>query len=379
VSKGKDVRTIPFVDLWPQYETLKAEIDAAIAEVIRTSAFIQGKAVREFEKALAESVGSPYAVGVANATSALWMTLRAMGIGPGDEVITTVHTAVCTAESIALTGAKIVFVDIDPKTYQMSVDAVQEAITRRTKAIVAVHLYGIPVDMMRLLEVAHKYKVPVVEDCAQAQGAEVRGRRVGSLGIAGTFSFFPSKNLGAMGDAGAVVTKDERIERYARMFSNHGRLEKYLHEIQGSNERLDTLQAAILKVKLPHLDEWNAKRRRIAAVYAGHLPRHHGVVIPEVYPDTTPVWHLYVVRVPRRQELMTFLKERGVGTGLHYPLPLHLQPSMSTGYKEGDFPEAEKATQDILSLPMYPHMTEEDAVYVCEQIADFYARETASH
>jgi dTDP-4-amino-4,6-dideoxygalactose transaminase len=172
------------------------------------------------------------------------------------------------------------------------------------------------------------------------------------------------------------VTKDERIERFTRMFSNHGRLEKYTHEIQGANERLDTVQAAILKVKLPHLDEWNANRRRIASVYARHLSRISGLVIPKTYPDTTPVWHLYVVRVSRREELMAFLKERGIGTGLHYPLPLHLQPSMSAGYKEGDFPEAEKATRQILSLPMYPHMTEEDAVYVCDQIAEFYARET---
>ncbi|MCX7018027.1 MAG: DegT/DnrJ/EryC1/StrS family aminotransferase [bacterium] len=365
---------IPFCDLLPQYEELKTEIDSAIADVIKTSSFIQGKPVAEFEKALAESVGVKHACGVANATSALWITLKALGIGPGDEVITTVHTAIPTAESITLNGAKVVFADIDPKTYQINPEHVETLITSRTRALLPVHLYGIPFNMPRMQAISKTHNLPLIEDCAQAQGAEISGKRVGSMGIAGCYSFFPSKNLGTMGDGGAMATNDDKIEKFVRMFSNHGRLEKFTHEIPGSNERLDALHAAILKVKLTKLDEWNAKRRKIADVYKKLLPEIIEVTIPQVYPDTVPVWHLYVIRCPNRDGLMKYLKEKNIGTGLHYPLPLHLQPAMAQDCKSGDFPEAEKATKEIVSIPMYPHMTEEQAAEVCAEIKNFFAK-----
>ncbi|MBX7243938.1 MAG: DegT/DnrJ/EryC1/StrS family aminotransferase [Candidatus Sumerlaeaceae bacterium] len=369
---------VPFVDLGPQYTELKAETDAAIAEVIRTTAFINGKQVGEFEKALAESVGTKYCVGVANATSALWATMKALGIGPGDEVITTTHTAVCTTEAIALNGAKIVFCDIDPRTYQIDLDQVEAKITARTKLILPVHLYGIPVNMPRLLEISRKHNIPILEDCAQAQGAEVGGKRVGSMGIAACYSFFPSKNLGGMGDGGAMCTNDEKSAKFVRMFCNHGRLDKFNHEIAGCNERLDTLQAAILNVRLKRLDAWNAQRRRVATIYSEALSEVPQVVLPQAYPDTTPVWHLYVIRAKDRDGLAAYLKEQGIGTGLHYPLPLHLQPSMAFDYRKGDFPEAEKACSEMLSIPMYGHMTEDQALEVSKAVAAYYAKSPAT-
>ena len=252
--EAEAVKKIPFCDLLPQYEELKAETDAAIADVIATSSFIKGKAVGEFEKALAEHTGVALAVGVANATSALWMVQKAMGIGPGDEVITTVHTAICTPESTCLAGAKPVFVDIDPDTYQISPEAIERAITPRTKLLLPVHLYGIPVDLPAIMAIAAKHNLPVLEDCAQAQGAMVGDKRVGATGVAGCYSFFPSKNLGCMGDGGAMASNDEGLVQEVRKFSNHGRLDKFNHEIPGCNERLDTLHAAVLKLRLARLD-----------------------------------------------------------------------------------------------------------------------------
>lgn len=366
---------IAFVDLLPQYEELKSELDAAIADIIKTSAFIQGKPVAEFEKDLAASVGVKYAVGVGNATSALWMTLKALGVGPGDEVITTPLTAVPTAEGITLNGGTVVFADIERDTFQISPEQIERCITPRTKAILPVHLYGIPVNLPKILEIAAKHNLPVLEDCAQAQGAEINGKRVGSMGVAGCYSFFPSKNLGTMGDGGAMATSDEKIERFVRMYSNHGRLEKFTHEIPGANERLDALHAAILKVKLTKLDEWNAKRRVVADIYAEKLKNVEEVATPKTYPGGTPVWHLYVIRAQKRDALSKYLKERGIGSGLHYPMSLHLQPAMKFNYKPGDFPEAERATSEILSIPMYPHMPLAQVETVCEEIAAFYARE----
>ncbi|RMH25402.1 MAG: DegT/DnrJ/EryC1/StrS family aminotransferase [Candidatus Hydrogenedentota bacterium] len=365
---------IPFVDLYPQYEELRSEIDAALATAVRTSSFIGGTPVSEFESALAQSVGVRHACGVSSATAALWMTLKALGVGPGDEVITTPLTAFPTVEAVLLNGARVVFADIEPDTFQISAAAIEARITSRTKAILPVHLYGIPVNLPRILEIAGKHGIPVVEDCAQAQGAEINGRRVGSMGVAGCFSFFPSKNLGAWGDGGAVASDNEELVRFVRMFSNHGRLEKYTHEICGANERLDALHAAILRVKLTKLDEWNARRRQIATIYEQELADVPEVVLPQTYPNTVPVWHLYVIRAKDRDNLAKHLKGRNIGTGLHYPLPMHLQPAMGGREREGECPIAETACKEILSLPMYPHLKAEQVVEVARAIREFYGR-----
>lgn len=365
---------IQFVDLYPQYEELKQQIDEAIAQTIRDSAFIGGNPVSEFEKELAASVGVKHGCGVANATAALWLTLKALGVGPGDEVITTPLTAVPTAEAITLNEATVVFADIDPETFQISPDEVERKITPRTKALLPVHLYGTPVNLPRLLKIAEKNNLPLVEDCAQAQGAEVGGKRVGSMGVAGCYSFFPSKNLGGFGDGGAMCTNDEKIDRFVRMYSNHGRIEKFTHEIPGANERLDSLQAAVLRLKLTRLDEWNKMRRKVADVYEEKLAGIDEVKAPKTYAGTTPVWHLYVIRAENRDALAKHLKEKGIGSGLHYPLPLHMQPAMQFNYKPEDLPEAKRATEEILSIPMYPHLPLEQAIQVCEEIANFYAK-----
>ncbi len=367
------MKKVPFVDLSQQYLELKEETDAAIANVVAKTSFIQGPDVKEFEALIAEHTGTKYSVGVANATAALKMTQLALDIGPGDEVITTVLTAAPTAESVMETGAKVKFVDIDPKTYSIDVEKIEAAITPNTKAIIPVHLYGIPVNMPKIFEIAKKYNnIPIIEDCAQAQGAMIGDKRVGSMGIAGCYSFFPSKNLGCMGDGGAMCTNDENIYQFVKMYSNHGRPDKFTHQILGSNERLDTIQAAILKIRIKRLDAWNAHRREVAKKYQEVLAGIPEITLPEIYPNSTPVWHLYVIRAERRDDLMAFLKTKMIGCGLHYPLPLHLQPSMAKGYAKGDFPVVEKATSEILSIPMYSHMDLNDTEIVAEAIREFY-------
>jgi dTDP-4-amino-4,6-dideoxygalactose transaminase len=352
----------------------KEEIDAAMAEVITKSSFINGPAVKLFEAELAESIGVKHAVGCNSATAAGWMLLKALGLEPGDNVVTTPHTAVATAEYMTMIGARPKFADIDPRTYQLCPKAAEAAIDSRTRAIMPVHLYGIPVNMDAFLELGRKYNLPVIEDCAQAQGAEWKGKRIGSMGIAGCFSFFPSKNLGGFGDSGALVTNDDQLARYVRMFRDHGRESKYIHDFAAANERLDTLHAAILRVKLKQLDRWNAHRRAIADRYAALLADVPEVTLPEIYEGSTPVWHLFVIRAERRDDLEKYLKEKGIGTGRHYPLPLHLQPAMSEGYKEGDLPEAERACREILSLPMGTHMPLEQVDQVVAVIREFYGR-----
>ena len=368
------MKKVPFVDLSQQYLELKAETDAAIANVIANTSYIQGPDVKVFEELLAEHTGTKYAVGVANATTASTIVQKALSIGKGDEVITTVHTAIPTAESIINAGATVKFVDIDPLTYQIDAEKIEAAITPNTKAIIPVHLYGIPANLPRIFEIAQKHNLHVIEDCAQAQGALVGDKRVGSMGIAGTFSFFPSKNLGCMGDGGAMCTNDESVATFVRMYSNHGRRSKFTHEIPGANERLDTIQAAVLKLRIKRLDAWNIQRRKVADMYDKVLANIPEIVTPKTYANTTPVWHLYVVRAEKRDDLMKFLKEKGIGSGLHYPLPLHLQPATAKGYAKGDFPEAELATETIVSLPMYSHMPEDDACIVADAIREFYGR-----
>lgn len=362
---------VPFVDLKAQHDSLRVEIFEAITNVIDTSAFIMGPAIKELEANFAEFCGCKHVIGCSSGTSALNLALWAIGIGPGDEVITIPHTFIATTEAISVRGAKPVFVDIDPATYTMDVSKLEAAITPNTKAVIPVHLYGHPTDMDPLLAIAKKHGLKVVEDCAQSHGAEYKGKRVGTMGDIGCFSFFPGKNMGAMGDAGAATTNSDELATRLNKLRNHGRLGKYEHEMVGYNERLDNLQAAILNVKLPHLNDWNALRRKHAAGYAEALAGA-GVGLPAVAPNCTHVYHLYVIRHPDRDALQKRLKEKGIATGVHYPLPLHLQPAYSDlGHKEGEFPVTEKAAREILSLPMYPEMTAEMVAEVAEAIKEF--------
>lgn len=362
---------VPFVDLRAQHDSIREELFDTITRIIDTSSFIMGPAIKEFEPKFAEFCGCKHAIGVSSGTSALHLALWALGIGPGDEVITIPHTFIATAEAISMRGAKVVFVDIDPESYTMDVSKLEAAITPQTKAVIPVHLYGHPTDMDPLLEIARKHNLKVVEDCAQSHGAEYKGKRVGTIGDIGCFSFFPGKNMGAMGDAGAVTTNDDALARKISLLRNHGREGKYEHEMVGYNDRIDTLQAAILNVKLPHLNDWNESRRAHAAEYCAALAGT-GLTLPSAKPGCTHVYHLFVIRHPKRDDLQKFLKEKGIATGVHYPLPLHLQPAYADlKYAEGDFPVTEKAAKEILSLPMFPEMTSEQVQDVVEVIKSY--------
>jgi dTDP-4-amino-4,6-dideoxygalactose transaminase len=361
---------VPFVDLHAQYLTIQSDIDAAIARTIAHSAFIGGQEVRDFEAEFAKYCETKACVGVANGTDALHLTLQALGIGPGDEVITVAHTFIATAEAICLTGARPVFVDIRKDTMLMDPDALEAAVTPRTRAIIPVHLYGQACDMDRIMDVANRHGLKVIEDAAQAHGARWRGRRAGSIGDAACFSFFPGKNLGAYGDAGAVVSHDENLIHRIRMLANHGRTDKYIHELEGSNSRLDGLHAAILRIKLPHLDTWNAARQGHSAQYAETLS-NSAVTLPVVDPGAQPVWHLFVVKVSERNILQKSLRERGIATGIHYPVPLHLQPAYRRlGIPAGALPVTEWAASHVLSLPMYPELTPQQIDTVSQAVAE---------
>ncbi|HEU4388094.1 MAG TPA: DegT/DnrJ/EryC1/StrS family aminotransferase, partial [Blastocatellia bacterium] len=320
---------IPLVDLKAQYAAIKPEIDSAIQRVVDNTAFILGKEVADFERDFAAFVGAKGAVGVASGTSALHLALLAVGVGPGDEVITTAHTFIATAEAISHTGASPVFVDIDPVTYNIDPQRIEEAITPRTKAIVPVHLYGQPADMPAILSVAKAHGLRVIEDAAQAHGAEVNGKRCGSLADLASFSFYPGKNLGAYGDAGAVTGNDpELLERVSKL-RDHGRLSKYEHDEIGFGERIDALQAAILRAKLPHLEEWTEARRRNAGLYS-ELFAGSKLISPREAANVRHVYHLYVIRWPGRDMLLDHLKSKGIGAGVHYPVPLHRQPAYAS-------------------------------------------------
>lgn len=350
---------IPLCDLYAQYLTIKPDIDAAIERTIARSAFIGGEDLRAFEAEFANYCEAKACVGVGNGTDALYLALRALGIGAGDEVITVAHTFIATAETITLTGARPVFVDIVEDTMLMDPDALESAITPRTRAIVPVHLYGQPCDMDRIMEVARRHNLKVIEDAAQAHGARWRGKRAGSFGDAACFSFYPGKNLGAYGDGGAVVSQDEALIHRIRMFANHGRTDKYIHETEGVNSRLDGLSAAILRVKLRHLDDWNEARRRHTRHYMEILRRRSGAMLPVVNPEAEPVWHLFVVRVPQRDSAQTKLQNQGIAAGVHYPVPLHRQPAYQyLGMAEGSLPVTERVAAHVLSLPMYPELTQ---------------------
>jgi dTDP-4-amino-4,6-dideoxygalactose transaminase len=364
---------IPFVDLKSQYESIKEEMDKAIATVISQTAFIGGPHLKNFEEAFAKFCGVKHCIGVGNGTDALYIALRAMSIGRGDEVITVANSFIATSEAITLTGARVVFVDINPKTYNIGINRIEAKITPKTKAIIPVHLYGQPADLDPIISLAQKYNLKILEDAAQAHGSVYKGRRIGSIGDMASFSFYPGKNLGAYGDGGVVVSNNDELALKARMIANHGRIGKYDHEMEGVNSRLDGLQAAILSVKLNHLAKWNEMRRNNAYLYNKYLAGTD-LVTPVEIPDVTAVYHLYIVRVKKesRKNLQDHLQAKGISTGIHYPIALpNLMAYAYLGHSEKDFPEATKASHEILSLPMFPELTEEQIKYVAEAIKEF--------
>jgi len=370
---------IPLVDLKAQYASIKPEVDAAVQRVLDETDFIGGSAVTEFEKSFAAYCGTRSAVGLANGTDALQLSLLALGVGKGDEVITAINTFIATSEAISATGARPVFIDNDPQTYTIDVRKIEEKITPRTKAIIPIHLYGQPAAMDAINEIAARHNLVVIEDAAQAHGASFKGKTVGTLGRLACFSFYPGKNLGAYGDAGAVATNDEALANKVRMLANHGRLKKYEHEIEGYNSRLDTLQAAVLSVKLRHLRAWTEKRRQNASTYSQLLARAANIVTPVVHPDATHVFHLYVVRVQHREQVQHALKEAGIATGIHYPIPLHLQPAYKyLGLPTGSFPVAERFASEIMSLPMYPELSPDQIAFICDTLIKACQSNTAS-
>jgi dTDP-4-amino-4,6-dideoxygalactose transaminase len=350
-------KMIPMLDVSWQYRQLKSEIDAVMQEVAERGRYILGPNVKALEKEIAEYCGCQFGIGVGNCTDALHLALRALRVGPGDEVITTPFTFVATTEAIGIVGATPVFVDIDPATYNIDVSKIEAAITPRTKAIIPVHLYGQPCDMDPLMEVARKHGLKVVEDCAQALGATYRGKKVGSFGDVGCFSFFPSKNLSCMGDGGMCVTNDPDIAERIEMLRRHGGKIKYHHTEIGLNSRLDELHAAVLRVKFRKLDEWNSARIRVADTYDRLLEGMAGVEKPFRMPEAEHVFHQYTIRVPNRDKVQARMKEFGVETMVYYPVPLHLQEVHAhLGYSEADCPEAVKAARECLSIPMGPEM-----------------------
>ena len=352
--------SIPLVDLKAQYASIKDEIDVVVHDVLDNTAFIMGKYVTEFEKAFAEYSQTKHAIGVSSGTDGLLLAMQAAGIGAGDEVITTAHTFIATVEPIIQLGAKPVFVDIDPETYNIDPNLIEAAITPKTKAIVPVHLYGQPANMTAIAAIANKHNLLIIEDAAQAHGAEWDGKRVGSDGIATEYSFYPGKNLGAAGDAGGVTTNDDDMAEKLRLLLNHGSETKYRHTMIGYTSRLDNLQAAVLNVKMQYIEQWTEQRRANAAYYDELMAEIPGVVAPKADVRARHVYHLYVVRVPGdRDATLQYLHKHGIGAGIHYPIPLHLQPALADlGYKEGDFPHTESAAQQIISLPMFPELTQ---------------------
>lgn len=369
---------IPPFDLKRQYESIQDEVDRAVARVLDKGYFILGEEVAAFEREFASYCGVAHAVGVGSGTEALHLALAACGVGPGDEVITVSHTAVATVAAIELAGARPVLVDIDPACYTIDPALAASAVTPRTRAIVPVHLYGCPADLTPIIDVARQHGLFVVEDCAQAHGALYRGKRVGSWGHMATFSFYPTKNLGAYGDGGAIVTDDASLAERARLLRQYGWQERYVSAIKGLNSRLDELQAAVLRVKLRHLEAWNGQRRHLAGLYGERLAGS-GVTLPCEPQDGTHVYHLYVVQHSRRDELQAFLREQGIGTLIHYPAPVHLQPAYrDLGCEAGSLPVTEAVAGEVLSLPMYPELREDEATTVaaavCEAVRIFGER-----
>jgi dTDP-4-amino-4,6-dideoxygalactose transaminase len=367
---------VPQIDLQAQHEECEAELKAALDAVLRESAFVHGRFVREFEDAFAAYCETRFCLGVANGTDALALALRAAGVGQGDTVVTAPFTFAATVEAIYHVGARPAFVDIDPRTYTMDPAALETLLNRcgSVKAILPVHLFGQPANMDQIQNLAALAGAVVIEDACQAHGARWKGKRAGSFGALGCFSFYPTKNLGGIGDGGAIVTDDSELMQTVRLLANHGQTRKYEHAFVGWNSRLDGMQAAALTIKLKRLDEWNTRRRSWAARYR-QLLKDTSLLLPTEDADAFHVYHLFVIRTPRRDALAEFLQQRGVATALHYPQPLHLQPAFSSlGYRPGDFPGAEVCARECLSLPLHPHLTEEQVAWVCACVREWERR-----
>jgi len=373
------VRSVPLLDLKAQYRQISDEIRAAVDRVMETQQFILGPEVEALEEEIAGYCGCKYAVGVSSGTDALVACLMAIGVGPGDEVVTTPFSFFATVGSIIRLGATPIFVDIDPHDFNIDAALVEDALTARTKAIIPVHLFGQTADMSNLVEIARKNAIALVEDAAQAIGSECRGKRAGSFGLAGCFSFFPSKNLGGFGDGGIVTTDDEELARQLKIIRNQGADPKYYHKVLGGNFRLDALQAAVLRVKLKYLESWTEQRRLNASYYTRRLSDlglANGRVTPPVTVRERHVFNQYVIRAHNRNGLRNFLADRGVSTEIYYPLPLHLQECVARGrFSKGDLPESERAASEVLALPVYPELTTEDKEYVVQLIHDYYRKD----
>jgi dTDP-4-amino-4,6-dideoxygalactose transaminase len=367
-------REVPLLDTVAQYNYLKEELQAAMNQVLESGSYIMGPAVKQFEEAVAKYCGIKHAIGVANGTDALLLTLDALGIGPGDEVITSPFTFFASAEVISQLGAVPVFIDIEADSYNIDTTKLEAAITPKTKAIIPVHIFGQPVEMDAVMELAHKYGLHVIEDACQAMGSAYKHRPVGSIGTAGCFSFFPTKNLGGYGDGGMVITNDDELAAKLRILRVHGSNPKYYHSMIGYNSRLDSLQAAMLKVKLPHLDDWNRKRRQKALVYTAQL-RVTPLKLPMESQGMYVIYHLYIIQTPHRDALLRHLADHGVGSGSYYPVPLHRQQVYQPlGYGLGSLPVAEQAALGTMALPLYPEMTDEDQAYVIAVVHDFFEK-----
>ncbi|MAE85410.1 MAG: erythromycin biosynthesis sensory transduction protein eryC1 [Flammeovirgaceae bacterium] len=363
---------IPFVDLKAQYESIKEEIDKAIAGVINNTSFIGGGIVSEFEIAFAEYIGLKHCVACANGTDSMEIILKAMGVGPGDEVLVPANSWISTAEVVNNVGAEPVFVDVLEDEYTIDPSLILAAITNRTKAIIPVHLYGMPARMEDILNIARQYKLKVIEDCAQAHGASINGKKVGTFGHAASFSFYPGKNLGAYGDAGGIVTNNDELARHCRMIGNHGQLSKHDHQIIGRNSRMDTMQAAILKAKLPYLDQWVQARNQVAQWYDQYLDED--IVKPVKVDGYYHAYHLYVIRSPRRDDLITVLGKEGIGCAIHYPTPLPLVKAYEyQGNSKEQFIISDKLAAEIVSIPMFPEMMEEEVRLVSEIVKRFHS------
>lgn len=364
---------IPFLDLTTQYLSIKSEIDAAIQNVVNETSFIKGKYVEEFERNFSEKLNAKYCIGVGNGTDALTIALRSLGVGKNDDVITVANSFVATSEAITNSGAKVTFVDCHPKTYTIDVSKIEEKITKKTKAIIPVHLYGQAAEMDEIIEIAKKNNLFIIEDAAQAHLTEYKHKIVGTLSDVSTFSFYPSKNLGAYGDAGAILTNNAKIANEAKMFANHGRISKYDHEFEGYNSRLDGIQGAILNVKLNYLAKWTSARRNAAHTYNKLLGDIEEIIIPYEASHVKSVFHLYVIRTKKRTELLTFLKRNGISAGIHYPIALpNLTAYKYLGYNKQDFPIASCYQDQILSLPLFPEITDEQIKYVVDKIKEFF-------
>jgi dTDP-4-amino-4,6-dideoxygalactose transaminase len=362
---------VPFLDLKAQHAPLRDQFDRAIAKVIDSGAFAGGPFVRKFEDEFAVFCGCQHAIGLGNGTDALWLSLLALGVGPGDEVITVPTTFMATAEAISYCGATPVFVEIDERTYNMDPAEIQTAITDKTKAIIPVHLFGQPADMDPILEIARAHKLFVIEDAAQAHGAEYKNQKAGTLGDAGCFSFYPSKNLGAFGEAGAVVTNNFKLQEKIRMLRDHGQVRKYYHTMIGWNCRMDGIQAAVLSVKLQHLKRGNDLRRAHALKYNEALAKIEDLIIPIEASYARHVYHVYTIRVKERVKFMQSLTDKGIGCGVHYPVPIHLQEAYrGLGHKKGSFPIAERTAEEFVSLPMFPELTGAQLERVVDAVKD---------